>query len=160
MDDPSLATVNEAERQRAIEQALPRLRRGEAELQRLAQEAAQVAGTIFGAVSIIDRMRQWLVSPFGPIRDVPRALSICAHTIHRPGEPMVVPDTARDPRFAGSAMVTAPPFIRFYVGFPLVDRAGYAVGALCVADNAPRDTLPDLYRLAALAREAERIVAC
>ena len=158
MEQPSLATTHEAERQQAVDMALPRLRRGEAELQRIAQDAAHVAGTAYAAVSVIDRMRQWLVSPASPIRDVPRAISICAHTIHRPGEPMIIPDALRDPRFANSPMVTSPPFIRFYIGIPLVDRAGYAVGALCMADNKPRNTPPDLYRLSALAREAERII--
>lgn len=71
---------------------------------------------------------------------------------------MVVFDTTQDPRFAANPMVTTAPFIRFYAGIALVDRSGFAVGALCVVDMKPRDTAPDLFRLAALARQAERII--
>jgi hypothetical protein len=54
--------------------------------------------------------------------------------------------------------VSAPPFIRFYIGVALVDRAGYGLGTLCIADTIIHQEAPDLTTLKQLAREAERII--
>lgn len=152
--------VDEAARQAAVDRLDIPSKRWDERLQRITERAAEMAGTPIAAISIIDRARQWLVAKTGPVGDeVPREVSFCSLAIHRPGEAMIVPDATRDARFAGNPLVAAAPFIRFYVGIPLVDRAGYPLGALCVVDHEARDDLPDLYDLAALAREAERIVA-
>jgi GAF domain-containing protein len=111
-------------------------------------------------ISVIDRNRQWFAARHGTDAvETPRELAFCAHAIHRPGEALVIPDTCRDQRFAAHPMVQGEPHVRFYAGMPLVDRNGYALGALCVADSLPRTGVLDLYELKMLAREAERLVA-
>ncbi|PZQ58770.1 MAG: GAF domain-containing protein [Sphingomonas taxi] len=153
------AIAAESARQAAVDRLDIRSKRGDQRLQQITERAAAVAGTPLAAISIIDRARQWLVARTGVLDDdVPRAVSFCAQAIHRPGEAMVVPDASQDARFMRNPLVASAPFIRFYVGIPLVDRAGYPLGALCVIDHERHDDLPDLYDLAALAREAERIV--
>ncbi len=129
-------------------------------LQDVVEEAARVARTPIATISIIDRRRQCILAKVGEVdEEMPRAISFCAHAIHRPGEPMIVPDARHDIRFCDNPLVTAPPFIRFYAGLPLVDRAGYPLGALCVIDDKLHDVLPDFYRLGELARGVERLIA-
>lgn len=150
---------DEVARQAAVDRLDLSSKRGDERLQRLTERAARIAGTPIGAISIIDHSRQWMIAQHGSFQgDVSRALSFCAVAIHRPGEALVVPDAACDSRFADNPLVAKSPPIRFYVGIPLVDRAGYPIGALCVIDHKPHEIMPDLYDLAELAREAERIV--
>ena len=154
----SMMVADEAARQAAVDRLDLPAKRWDERLQQIAERAADIAETPIGAISVVDRNRQWMIAKRGPVDDeVPRALSFCALAIHRPGETMVVPDATQDPRFAKNPFVSGSPAVRFYVGIPLVDRAGYPLGALCVIDHKPRDRMPDLYELGALARQAERI---
>ena len=50
---------------------------------------------------------------------------------------MIVPDSRQDERFANNPLVTGDPHVVFYAGAPLVDENGFALGSLCVIDNAP-----------------------
>ena len=155
---PDLPT-NEAQRQQAVERSGVLQRRKNPALQRVVDEAADYFQTPIAAITIVDRDRQWFAVSTGlDAQETPRAVSFCAHAIHRPTEPLVVRDARRDPRFAGNPMVIFAPHIRFYAGVPLIDRQGYALGALCVIDSKPRTEPPNLFELSLLAREAERLI--
>ena len=111
-------------------------------------------------VNFIDADRQWGKSCVGISNaDVPRASSFCAHAIL--GEaPLVIPDTAREERFAGNPLVVGEPHLRAYAGQPVHDPSGYRIGTLCVADRVPRDwTDADLQTLYALAGWVEVEIA-
>jgi signal transduction histidine kinase len=124
------------------------------DLTRLASRLCQVP---IAMVSLVDRDRQWFKSCVGlDDRETPRAVAFCAHAIQRES-PLVVPDARADARFVDNPLVTGPPYIRFYAGFPLVDDAGAALGTLCVIDAQPR-TLDDL-QMSALAVLARQVVA-
>jgi phosphoribosyl 1,2-cyclic phosphodiesterase len=89
-------------------------------------------------ITLVDSERQWFKSRVGiDFLETPRDLSFCAHTILGP-HVMQVPDTALDPRFADSPVVTSGPRVRFYAGAPLTVGDGYRVGTLCIADQRPR----------------------
>jgi GAF domain-containing protein len=49
-----------------------------------------------------------------------------------------VVDALQDARFAGNPLVAGEPHIRAYLGVPLFDDAGHALGTLCVIDYVPR----------------------
>ena len=72
---------------------------------------------------------------------------------------MVVPDATRDTRFADNPLVTAENGIRFYAGAPLLTRDGFALGALCVVDDQPRDLAPfQCEALEALSRQVTHLL--
>ncbi len=108
-------------------------------------------------LSFVDENRQWLKANVGmPLRETDRKISFCGHTILE-DRPLVIPDTAQDPRFHDNPMVTGDPFIRFYAGVPLRSVDGHKVGTLCVADNKPRSmTDASLELLAEFAALVER----
>lgn len=150
----------ERQRQAAVDSVRHTTSEREGELQRIVERAATLAKTPIASVSLIDRDRQWLVARLGiDVFETPRSASICSRVILRPGEPLVILDAQSDERYATIPSVADEPFVRFYAGFPLVNWAGYALGALCVVDTVPREEPPDLTALGGLAREAERIIA-
>ncbi|RYY11096.1 MAG: sensor domain-containing diguanylate cyclase, partial [Alphaproteobacteria bacterium] len=119
----------------------------------LANLAARVAGTGFAAVTLLDAERTWFkaASVDGPA-SMPREDSFCAHTIMTPERPLVVGDLTVDERFSSNRLVSEGD-CRAYLGVPLVDAEGYALGSLCVIDDKTRsfdqttvDTLTTLAR--------------
>ena len=147
----------ERKRQGAVDQSGALGLQGDPELKRIVDLAAHHYHTPFAALSIIDRRAQVLLAQRGlPVSETERESAFCAVAIHHPGEALVVPDAREDPRFADYATVLAAPFLRFYAGVPVLDGTGHALGALCVADTAPRTEPFDPALLEIMAREAER----
>ncbi|MFN9744240.1 MAG: diguanylate cyclase domain-containing protein [Betaproteobacteria bacterium] len=107
------------------------------------------------AVSLLDAERQWFKSRHGlELEQLPRSQAPCEQVL-RDGQPLIVPDTALDPRFRGNPLVTGELGIRFYAGVPLRVPEGAILGTLCVIDRVPRELdaagLQLLHELAALA---------
>lgn len=112
----------------------------------LAELAADIAGTPIALVSLVDHSRQWFKACFGlGTRETPREHSFCAWCVFDQ-QRLVVPDATRDPRFVDNPLVTGPPHIRFYAGFPLITEDGYCLGSLCVIDRVPRELDEDVAR--------------
>ena len=115
--------------------------------------------SFLAGLSIITGRRQILIGVVGTdIDETPIEESFCAVTIQRPGEPLIVQDAKTDPRFATYRTVTGQPFVRFYAGISIMDRNGYALGALCIADQAPRESHFDPTELLIRARQIERLI--
>ena len=91
-------------------------------------------------VSLVDLGRQWFMSNrgLGDVRETPRKHAFCAHAILSKGHSLIVPDATLDFRFRNNPLVTGPPHIRFYAGFPLISPEGYKLGTLCIIDNKTR----------------------
>lgn len=99
--------------------------------------ATKVFGCAYSSISIIDEERQWFKSDVNlDIKETHRDIAFCAHTINKTNL-LVVPDTHLDPTFATNPLVTGPPYVRFYAGVKVMFD-GFAMGALCVFDDAPR----------------------
>ena len=124
-------------------------------LDAIAGIAARLFQAPIGFVSLVGETELALVGRYGlAIDSAPRHDTFCSHTIQG-DEPLVVPDTRADPRFADN------PFTRdgigFYAGAPLVSPLeGRKLGALCVVDTGARPPLDAGERamLAELARVA------
>lgn len=117
----------------------------------------RVAGTEIALISLVDQDRQWFKSCVGvPLAqcETPRSISLCGHTILQ-RDPLIIPDTHLDPRFADSPLVNGNPHIRFYAGFPLISANGFALGSLCAISREPQQLsdsqIDSLRRLAVLA---------
>jgi GAF domain-containing protein len=147
----------EVNRQRAVERSGVLKGWASSDLQRIVDRAAKIFHTPIAAISIIDQQRQWFAAGLGldGASETPRSISFCAHAIHRPGEPLIVTDATQDSRFSDNPMVTGDPGVRFYAGIPLIDRMGYALGALCVVDTKVRPEPENMIELTMLAHEAE-----
>lgn len=122
--------------------------------ERITRLARRSLGVDVAAVSLIDGGRQWYKSIQGlDVRETPRDVSFCGHTILKPGEILVVPDATNDPRFHDNPLVLGPMNVVFYAGCPLV-LEGCTLGALCVTKSEPYhptdDDLQVLRDLAAL----------
>ncbi len=121
--------------------------------------AASICHTPIALISLIDTNRQWFKSIVGlDTTETPRELAFCAYTIMQK-EIFIVPDAAKDDRFAHNALVTAEPFIRFYVGIPLITSQNYALGSLAAIDYVPRELKPQqIEDLKALARQTVKLI--
>jgi GAF domain-containing protein len=123
----------------------------------VARLAADLCGTEIALITLVDSDYQWFKARVGiELVGVPRDLSFCGHCIvgHHP---LIVEDTLGDRRFADNPLVTGEPHIRFYAGVPLEIEQGSAVGALSVADRAPRTlTERQLESLRRLAKQIAR----
>ena len=122
----------------------------------LVQVAAQICGTPIAVMNLVDADRQWGKAIVGlDDTEAPREDSFCAVAIEQPEQVMVVGDAATDKRFERNPMVLNDPHLRFYAGAPIVDREGFALGTVCVADRRPRQlTTEQVEALQALARQA------
>lgn len=109
----------------------------EEEFDKITVLASAMCGMPISLISLIDKDRQWIKSSVGvEIKEIHRDESICRYTVleHKYLE---VRDLSLDPRFAGIPAVAGSHHIRFYAGYPLVDKDGFALGALCVMDRKP-----------------------
>ncbi|MFG6486408.1 GAF domain-containing protein [Roseateles sp. BYS78W] len=105
---------------------------------RIVEFAAAEFDVPIALVSLIDRERQWFKARVGlDVCETSREISFCGHAILQ-RELFEVLDAARDPRFADNPLVVGAPFIRAYLGAPLVLPGGAAVGTLCLIDTKPR----------------------
>ena len=132
---------------------------GDAELQAIADFAANLCGVPMAMVTVVEAEHQRFLARTGlDAETTPRPTSFCAHAMLG-AEPMVIRDALKDERFADNPLVTGDPHIRFYAGQPLISAEGAPLGALCVIDTQPRsDGLSDLQRqgLAVLAQSVMR----
>lgn len=126
----------------------------EACFDRITGQASRHFGVPIALMSLVDSDRQWFKSRVGlDVAETARAASFCSHAIQG-GEPLVVLDSANDPRFADNPLVTGAPGIRFYAGAPMTTRDGHRIGTLCIVDSKPRDSF-DASERARLARMAQ-----
>ena len=105
--------------------------------------AAYVTETPLGAISFVDRDRQWFKATHGfADQQTDRSIAFCAHAILETGPAFIVPDAAKDERFSGNPLVTGPPHIRFYAGIPMLTPDGLPLGSFCVMDRTARELRP------------------
>ncbi len=116
----------------------------------MAKRAADIFDVSMAFVSVIEENDQNVRGSHGTLAaadgasgdtvgrdlDMPRSLSLCGHVVAN-SQTLVVPDVARDLRFAGNPALQSKG-VRFYAGAPLRDAGGHVLGALCLLDTRPR----------------------
>ena len=104
----------------------------------LVKLASRVCGMPVALISLIDRHRQWFKANTGleGVRETPRDVSFCGHTIHGDGI-FEITDALQDARFFDNPLVTGGPRVQYYAGAPLKLSSGYQIGTLCVIDYKP-----------------------
>lgn len=105
-----------------------------------ADRLAEVTGAPYSMVNFIDETRQFFAGLHTPdgtaFRYMERDHGYCPHVIVR-RKALVLEDVRDYPRFAGNPVVDEIG-IRSYLGAPLIDRTGIALGTVCVVDVEPR----------------------
>lgn len=111
------------------------------------QEDRQYLGGLYTGTSIPAALRAGLAG-----RTFSREHGYCPHVVVR-RKALVLDDVCDYPRFAGNPVVDEIG-IRSYLGAPLIDRTGVALGTVCVVDVEPRPWgRPGLETIKALASE-------
>ena len=119
----------------------------EAAFDRVARMAARLLEVPIALVPLIEDDRQFfkacvgLPEPWASARQTPLSHSLCQHVVVA-RQPLAIGDTGRD------ALARDNPLVRelglaAYLGVPLIDTSGYALGSVCVADHRPRDWTAD-----------------
>ena len=109
----------------------------------LTRLAARCCDVPIALINFVAADRQWTKSHLGwALKDVARTDSFCAQAISRT-EPLLIPDLAKDERFAKNRFVVAEPKVRCYAGAPLISPDGFRIGTLCVLDQRPRRFTPE-----------------
>ena len=114
---------------------------------RVARLAARLLEVPIALVPLIEDDRHFLKAcvglpePWASARQTPLSHSLCKHVVVA-RQPLAIGDTGRD------ALARDNPLVRelglaAYLGVPLIDPSGYALGSMCVADQRPRDWTPD-----------------
>jgi len=103
---------------------------------RITRMAAQLFQLPIAAVSLTDTDRQWFKSKVGVAHDaIPRMKAPCA-AVADSACMLEVPDLLESECFRDSPLADSG--IRFYLGAPLVTKAGHCLGAMCVLGLEPR----------------------
>lgn len=137
---PAPTPHDEPERLRALEGLRLLDTPAEERFDRISRLATQVLDVPIAYVSLLAGDRQFYKSTcgMGELRETPRSLSLCGHTILRDGT-LYVPDASGHPDFCDNPFVTGEPGVRLYMGRPLQTLDGYKVGTFCVLDLAVRE---------------------
>jgi hypothetical protein len=111
---------------------------GVQELNRLAHEAQEAFRVELAVVSLVDGDRLYYGNNTDVMPEsVPLDLSFCQYTVAA-GEPVIIPDTRRDARFADNPLVELS-YINFYAGYPLRATDGTVIGSFCLQGSRARD---------------------
>ncbi|MCT7657787.1 GAF domain-containing protein [Mycobacterium deserti] len=109
---------------------------------RITRAAAAALDAPHAAVALVDVDRQFFKSAHGmgdgsvEDRQTPLELSICQYAVAN-GAPLILEDARRDPVFRNHPVVRGGA-VAAYLGMPLIDHEGNAIGTLCVFDSKPR----------------------
>ncbi|MBD2121327.1 PAS domain S-box protein [Trichocoleus sp. FACHB-262] len=108
---------------------------------RITALAARLFDLPISLVSLVDESRAWFKSSIGfDASEVPRDATLCSFALLT-NEPLIVPDTRQDDRFACNPFVQSEPGVRFYAGAPLLTPDGFNLGTLCLLDTQPHEPL-------------------
>ncbi|KAG0149422.1 hypothetical protein CROQUDRAFT_714005 [Cronartium quercuum f. sp. fusiforme G11] len=116
---------------------------------KIVRQCREMFGVSISALSIMEAERQIFLAESGMdgLREAPRGLTVCAHTVLSGRKGFTILDTLKDWRFSSSPLVLSYA-ARFYAGVPLMapnldgapesEDAACPIGTLCILDHKPR----------------------
>lgn len=141
---PAPLPFNERHRSEAARASSLLHRTADPELSRIANDVRHVMDVEWcGITLIIDESKYIIASSGGMIGVYQRSTSLCSYIVSDPNTVFVIPDTKQDERFVGNPNVDSGK-VRFFAGAAIRDRAGYAIGGLCLNDGKPRNDFSKL----------------
>jgi len=115
----------------------------EQEYDHIVKMASRIFDVPIALISLVHKDRQFFKARVGlDVCETDRDVSFCTFAIIQ-HDVFVVLDALQDERFSKNALVVGHPNIRFYAGAPLITKAGYPLGSLCLIDNKPRASFSD-----------------
>ncbi|MBC7553823.1 MAG: response regulator [Taibaiella sp.] len=109
----------------------------------LARLAATLCGTPVAGISFIDQEKQWFKACIGlRCSSLPLDHSVCRHTLLQ-NDIFEIKDLLADTRFCQCPLVTVTEGLRYYAGFPIINKDGIALGTLFVMSKVPAYSLGD-----------------
>ncbi|MBY0480694.1 MAG: GAF domain-containing sensor histidine kinase [Chitinophagaceae bacterium] len=122
--------------------------------------AASITKASIAVISLVDTNREWFKAKTGiSANSYPRNFSFAAHFLSAENLFFQVSDTEQDERFSDNPLVTGKPNIRFVAGIRLVNKNGYAVGALVVMDDQPGELKKEqIFFLQTLAKQVLKLL--
>ena len=121
-------------------------------------DAVKLASTLCNSpialMTLVDECGLWFKAKVGiDLDEAPLDVSPCAIAVANETT-LVVEDARKDPRFAGSAMVTGPLGVVHYAGAVFYSPMGFPLGTVCVLGPEPRTlSVAQIEGLEALARQ-------
>lgn len=111
----------------------------EERFERLTRLGVQALGLPVVGITTVTQETQWFKSIRGwHIAEVPVKSSLCAQAI-KSGQPEVIRNLSRNPRYVQSEFVTGDPRFRFSASVPLKNAQGTVIGTFCAMDFHPND---------------------
>jgi GAF domain-containing protein len=148
---PAPIPANDSQRLQALRELLILDTPAEERFDKIVSFAANEFDVPIALISLVDENRQWFKSKVGiEACETSRDVSFCGHALES-HDFLVIEDPLADERFCDNPMVIGDPFVRFYVGAPLVLPSGHVIGTFCLIDQKARTFDPlDLGILGAL----------
>lgn len=119
------------------------------DLERYSRMASSLLRAKVGLITFLDESSQFAMAESNSYGDkivssiVPKANTICQHTVEQDERPFVVEDLSKDSRFNNIRMVASGPRIKAYAGYPIKTQEGHNIGAVCALDDSSREWTPD-----------------
>jgi len=133
---------DEDARLKAVARMRPRGSPADDDLNQLVTLAKDLMGASAAALYVVEADRVWSRVADGlPLDEHVRSVALCSEALdHREG--LVVSDLREDPIYRSRSYVVGPPYVRFYVGYPVLSPDGYRVAAFSIFDTRPRTFRP------------------
>ena len=148
---------NEKERMEAVNRLGLLDDKSDSRFDLLTKRAVKELHVPISTLTILDPQKEHYKSSQGlNEKDGQRAISFCGHALLMK-DLFIIPDTAKDVRFANNPMVIGKPFIKSYMGMALYDnKTGLPVAVFCVKDIKPRDfSMAEIDAFSSIVTQAE-----
>ncbi|GAA3695585.1 hypothetical protein GCM10022268_02780 [Sphingomonas cynarae] len=143
MFTPAPLPLNERQRSDAARASGLMNRIADPDLTQITNHVRHVMDARWCGITLILHETMYVIASSGGLLGMyRRSTSLCSYVVGDPDHVFVVLDAPNDERFAGNPWVDNGQ-VNFFAGAAIRDRAGYAIGVLCVSDNIPRAVFTD-----------------